>query len=106
MKTNELKKFFEANNFSVHLSKQDGNQCAEVETWTEGGVNMIIWLNPFTVDSFEQYVKDFDVDEEIDTHRQDPNYKSAFSVSDSLEDFTAYNERIKEVERKLIATRR
>lgn len=95
MKTNKLRLFFEENDFNVHLTKQDNVQCAEVETWTNGGVNMIMWLNPFTVEEFEGYVKDFDVDETIELHRQGKDYKDAFTISQSLKDFEQYHTRLK-----------
>ena len=56
MTTENLKNFFEEKDFNVYLTEQDGNQCAEVETWTNGGVNMILWLNPFTVEEFKRWV--------------------------------------------------
>jgi len=101
MKTQELKKFFEENDFNVFLSKQDGKQCAEVEKWTDGGVDMIIWLNPFTVEEFKSYVNDFDVDEEIEMHRQMKDYKQAFTISQSLEDFTNFHNHLKAIAEKL-----
>jgi len=66
MTTEQLQEFFEKQDFNVHLYEQDGAQRAEVETWTEGGVNMIFDLSPFTKESFIERVKDFDIDEEID----------------------------------------
>ena len=97
MTTENLINFFEEKDFNVHLIEQDGNQCAEVETWTNGGVNMILWLNPFTAEEFEQRVNDFDVDEEIDLHRQGQDYKNAFSIRESVEDFEDFNSRLKDV---------
>ena len=97
METNKLKEFFEEKDFNVHLIEQDGEQCAEVETWTDGGVNMILWLQPFTVEEFKGRVNDFDVDEEIDLHRQNQDYKNAFSIRESVEDFEAYHSRLKDV---------
>lgn len=97
MTTEKLKNFFEEKDFNVHLTEQDGNQCAEVETWTNGGVNMILWLNPFTIEEFEQRVNDFDVDEEIDLHRQGQDYRNAFSIRESVKDFEDYQSRLKDV---------
>ena len=98
MKTTEiLKNFFEEKDFNVHLTEQDGNQCAEVETWTNGGVNMILWLNPFTVEEFKERVNNFDVDEEIELHRQGQNYKNAFTIRESVEDFEDFHIRLKDV---------
>ena len=99
--TKKLKSFFEENDFNVHLCEQDGVQCAEVETWTEGGVNMIIWLNPFTIEEFEYYVNNFDVDGEIDLHREGKDYRNVFSIHDSLNDFDDFHDRLKDVLSKL-----
>lgn len=95
MKTRGLKKFFENKNFNVHLTKQDGMQCAEIESWTNGGVNMILWLYPFTIESFKNVVECFDVDEEIDLHRQSESYRNAFKIKESVKDFNDFHERIK-----------
>jgi hypothetical protein len=97
MTTENLKNFFEEKDFNVHLTEQDNVQCAEVETWTNGGVNMIMWLNPFTVEEFTQRVNDFDVDEEIELHRQGQDYKNAFTIRESLKDFENYHNRLKDV---------
>ena len=59
----KLKTFFEENGFNVSLHIQDNVQCAELEKWTFGGVDMIIWLNPFTPEEFKSYVNDFDIDQ-------------------------------------------
>lgn len=97
MKTEKLKNIFEENDFNVNLIQEDNVQCAEVETWTNGGVNMIIWLNPFTVEEFEKRVNDFDVDEEIELHRQGQDYRNAFSIKESLKDFEDFHSRLKNI---------
>jgi hypothetical protein len=97
MKAKQLQKFFEENGFNVYLTKQDNVQCAEIEKWTNGGVDMIIWLRPFTIKEFENYVNDFSVDEEIDLYRQDQQYKNVFTISQSLEDFTDFHNHLKEI---------
>ena len=101
MNTEDLEAFFEECGLSVCLSEQDGTQVGELERWTDCGVDMIITLNPFTAEEFEEYVKDFDVDELIDLHRQDPSYKSNFSISVSLKDFTDFHNYLKEILEKL-----
>lgn len=95
MKTKELKKIIEESGFCVTLSKDEGVICAELETWTTGGVNMIHYLNPFNVDSLNDLALNFDVDEEIDCHRQDQKYKDAFRITHSVDDFTEYYNRLK-----------
>ncbi len=101
MTTKKLKEFFEKEDFQVHLSKEGKVQCAEVEKWTDGGVDMIMFLRPFNVEEFKKWVNNFDVDDEIDTHRQDPSYKDAFKISESVKDFTNFHNHLKEVVAKL-----
>ena len=101
MTSNKLRDFFENEDFLVHPFEQDGQQCAEVEKWTDGGVDMIITLIPFTKDEFISYVDDFDIDEEIDFHRQDKQYKAVFTISQSMADFTEFHDMLKEVAEKL-----
>ncbi len=96
-----LEEFFLSEEFLVHPFKQDKKQCAEVEKWTNGGVDMIITLQPFTKEKFIEYVNDFDVDDEIDNYRQDPTYKANFTITQSLEDFTDFHNMLKEVVTKL-----
>ena len=97
MKARQLKNFFEEKGFSVSLHKEDRRQCAELEIWTGGGVDMIINLNPFTVEKFKEYVINFDMDDEIDMHRQDKRYRDAFRISHSVEDFTEYEKMLEEI---------
>jgi len=103
-KDTEIKKlteFFENEGFNVHLFEQDGEQCAEVEKWTNGGVDMIFSLQPFTKKSFIDRVDDFDVDEEIEVHRQGQDYKNAFTISESLNDFNDFKELLGDTASKL-----
>ena len=101
MKTKQLQQFFEDNGFIVHLFKQDNQQCAEVEKWTNGGVDMVICLMPFKKEEFIEYVNDFDIDSEIDLYRQDKQYKNDFTIAESLKDFTDFLNDLKEVSSKL-----
>ena len=97
----KLKTFFEAEDFQVHLFEQDNMQCAEVEKWTDGGVDMVIVLIPFSKEEFIEYVKDFDIDEEIDLHRQAKDYRAAFTITQSVEDFTNFHKDLEEVVEKI-----
>ena len=101
MTTDQLRDFFEENDFLVYPFEQDGQQCAELERWTTGGVDMIITLIPFTRQEFYCYVDNFDVDNEIDNYRQDKQYKDVFTISQSLADFTEFHTMLKEVVEKL-----
>ena len=97
MTTKELIDFFEEENFIVNLI----NETADIETWTAGGVNMILCVCPFTIEEFISQADYFDVDEEIDLHRQNRKYKEDFSIRQSLEDFEKYHNRLKKVVEKL-----
>ena len=101
MTIDQLTDFFEENGFNVYQFEQDGQQCAELERWTTGGVDIIITLIPFTRQEFYRYVDDFDVDNQIDNYRQDKQYKDVFTISQSLADFTEFHTMLKEVVEKL-----
>ena len=100
-KMNYLQKFFEDEGFNVDIFEQDNQRCAEIEKWTDGGVDMIITLIPFTKEEFIDYVNDFDVDDLIDTYRQDVNYKKNFTISQSLKDFKKFHSDLKKVVKKM-----
>ena len=97
----KLKDFFEREGFGVYLFTQDKQQCAELEKWTIGGVDMIIVLMPFTAEQFIERVDNFDIDEEIDLHRQDKGYKDDFKITESVEDFTDFHNMLKAVAGRL-----
>lgn len=97
----KLKDFFEKQDFNVHLFEQDNQQCAEVEKWTDGGVDMVFTLMPFTAEKFIERVNDFNIDEEIDLHRQGQDYKNAFTISESLKDFKNFHKGLKKVVQSL-----
>lgn len=94
-----IKKLSECN-ITVSEYKEDNKLCGyELNTYTDGGVNEIIFLdfrgtalNPKIakdfIEVFNQWVKDFDIDETIDKYRQDERYKQVFSLSNSVIDFT------------------
>lgn len=88
---------FEENDFVVQPVKEGRVLCAEIETWTTRGVNMVHYLRPFTVEEFKRMVNGFDIDEEIDGHRQDSRYRDAFRITESVKDFEEYHTRLKDV---------
>lgn len=92
LKNEKIQEFFElffTNVDICHFSNGDG---LEMETWTDGGVNMIVCLEDEKglIESFKDYVEYFDVEEEIDLHRQGESYKKAFTLRQSLDDFEDY----------------
>lgn len=87
--------------FSVSLYEEKGVICgAEIEAWTDGGVDMIhfIDLRGKDINNPDEWKEEigaitagFDVDEEIDVHRQGKDYCSAFTCRQSVEDFEAWD---------------
>jgi hypothetical protein len=98
----KLQSFFEDEGFFIHLFEEDGQQGAEIEKWTYCGVDMITVLMPFSAERFIEYVEDFNVDEEIDDHRRDPLFRSAFTIAQSLKDFTDFHEGLKQTVERLM----
>ena len=76
----------------------EDEECIEFATHTDGGVEMWISLDKASLDGltlekqFSDYVNSFDVDEEIELYRQGDDYRSGFTIRESLEDFEGYEE--------------
>ena len=63
----------------------------ELESWTDGGVDMFISIDKNSdnnlLEQLERFIENFDIDEEIDIHREDENYKRNFTIRESINDF-------------------
>ncbi|WP_421049184.1 hypothetical protein [Lysinibacillus sp. UGB7] len=83
---------FAGNFFNVH----DSEDAIELESWTNGGVNMFIVISKNDEKPFDEqvssYIEYFDVDEEVEIHREDQKYRDNFSMTESIQDFEAYKE--------------
>lgn len=85
----------------------EGNDCYELEQWTNGGVDMIITLhkedNRFNslTEQFRYYVDGFDIDEEIELYREGKDYREAFTIRQSVEDFESWVEYITDIVKEL-----
>lgn len=97
--------FLDENNIG-HSRSEEGGKCIgiEMEQWTDGGVDMIHLIDgrdrdmddpDWWKDELESIYEAFDVDEEIDIHRQDEKYRSAFTHRRSVEDFEDYEKWLK-----------
>lgn len=97
--------FLDENNIG-HSRYEENGECIgiEIEQWTDGGVDMIHLIDgrdrdmddpDWWKDELESIYEAFDVDEEIDIHRQDEKYCSAFTCRRSVEDFEEYEEWLK-----------
>lgn len=90
-------------NFGV--SYCDKGLTLELEQWTNGGVDMTIYIDLCSqydlVEQFEYYVDNFDIDDEIDIYRQDEDYRNHFTITESVKDFQEWEEFIKNILKQL-----
>jgi hypothetical protein len=84
------------NDYNVHLFRQKEGVCAEVESWTEHDIDMIISLTPFTIENLEEYYNDFDVDEELMNQWNDPKFRECFTIRKALDDYDNWKDRLEE----------
>ena len=77
----------------------------ELESCTDGGVNMLIGIDKDSdydlLTQLEQFVENFDIDEEIDIQRQDAYYRRKFTIKESIRDFENWVDYIEECISKL-----
>ena len=77
----------------------------ELESCTDGGVNMLIGIDKDSdydlLAQLEQFVENFDIDEEIDIQRQDAYYRRKFTIKESIRDFENWLDYIEECISKL-----
>lgn len=87
--------------FNISESAND----LELESWTDGGVNMFIGIDKNSdnnlLEQLERFVENFDIDEEIDIHRQDTDYRRRFTIRESIRDFENWVDYIEECISKL-----
>lgn len=97
--------FLDENNIG-HSRYEENGECIgiEMEQWTDGGVDMIHLIDgrgrdmddpDWWKDELESIYEAFDVDDEIDIHRQDEKYRSVFTHRRSVKDFEDYEEWLK-----------
>lgn len=79
----------------------EDDNIIQLESWTDGGVDMVIYIDKNEkidhLQQFKKFIDNFDIDEEIEIHRQNEQYKKDFTISESLEDFTNYLNELKEL---------
>jgi len=98
---------------SIYNYTENNKLCGyELNTYTERGVNQILFLdfrhterNPANPDDFikilSEEIEDIDIDEEIELHRQMQDYKTVFSIRQSLEDFEDWKESLVQLVHKI-----
>lgn len=87
--------------FNVSESADD----LELESYTDGGVDMFITIEKDNsnnlLEQLRLFVKNFDIDEEIDIHRQDTDYRRNFTIRESINDFENWIDYIRDCISKL-----
>ena len=83
----------------------EGTNEIELESWTGGGVDMFITIDKNSyntlLEQLKEFVENFDIDEEIDIHREDENYKRNFTIRESINDFENWVDYIRDCISKL-----
>lgn len=88
----ELQSFLEYKGFKVFVS----DECCELENYTKRGVSMLHVIQPFSKIELISTFSSFDVDEEIDLHRQDERYRKVFTIRQSVYDFEEYERKLED----------
>lgn len=87
--------------FNVSESADD----LELESYTDGGVDMFITIEKDNsnnlLEQLRLFVENFDIDEEIDIHRQDTDYRRNFTIRESITDFENWVDYIRDCISKL-----
>jgi len=106
---NKIIEIIEKNNISIYEYEENNVLCGyELSTYTDAGVNEIIFLdfredfkNPKNIDDFikefKSYMKHYTIDERIENNRQNAKYKEDFTLKQSLKDFSKWYKKIKEL---------
>ena len=101
MKITEKEKEILKENFTIH----EDEDVIKLESWTKDRVNMIIDIYKEDYDNIlhalEDYVSGFEIDKEIDIHREDKVYRMRFTRGQSLEDFENYINSVNNIINKL-----
>lgn len=92
----------EKKGISIDEYKEKDKLCGyELNTYTFGGLNQIVFVDFRNTDKDPKNKNDFkelfleritsiDIDEEIETNRQNTAYRQAFTIVQSLKDITAW----------------
>ena len=100
---NEKQRAILEDNFNVDVSKYANGLYTSLEAWTNGGVDMYIEIedNKDIIEGLEEYIENFDIDDEIDMYRQDKSYREQFRITESVKDFEDWIEWIKDIIKQL-----
>ena len=107
MTIDQIIQIAEDHDFTFYEYEENGVVCGyEVSGYTNGGVNMLHFIdcrtNKYTdglttenvIEELKEISACFNVDEEIDVHRQDERYRNDFGIRESVNDFEQYEKRL------------
>ena len=110
MKTiNEVIERLNECNIQVDEYKEGKKLCGyELNTYTNGGVNLLVFIDfrntnkrpknaSHFIELYYQYLNDFDIDNEIDVHREMRGYKKEFTLAESIQDFTDWKTKLQNI---------
>lgn len=84
-----------------HFKVYENESEFELESWTDGGVDMFINIDKESykkvAEQLREFIDNFDIDDEIDIHRQEKAYRDAFRITESVKDFEGYVEFLEDV---------
>ena len=83
-----------------HFNIFENENDYELETWTNGGVDMIITIDKngdTLLEQLKEYIDNFDIDSEIDIYRENEEYRNRFTIKESIEDFEDYISYVKDL---------
>lgn len=68
----------------------EDNDGYELESWTDAGVNMFIDIEKNSgktlVEQLQEFIENFDMDEEIELERENSDYRRSFTIKESIRD--------------------
>lgn len=104
----QIREVFESNGIEMtEYSESSYGLCGyELNCYTDGGVNEVLFLdfrdknsNPLepqdVIEEFENYVKDYDVDDRIEINRFEKSYVQNFTIRQSVEDFESFEQKLR-----------
>lgn len=110
MKTiNQIKERLSEMNIDVYSYNERNKLCGyELNTYTDCGVNQIVFVdfrgtdkNPKSakdfIELYNERVNDIDIDEEVELNRQDASYKNSFSLTVAVQDFKDWKEKLQSI---------
>ena len=90
-------------NFNVDETEYSNGKYLSLEQWTNGGVDMFIELDmeEDLIKGLENYIENFDIDDEIDLYRESKDYREHFRITESVRDFEDWVEFINDIIKQL-----